>query len=338
MLLGTPSGTVDLRTGNLRAARRDDYITKQTAVAPALSPATPLWDAFLQDATAGDAGLIRFLRQWFGYCLTGDTREHALMFGYGPGGNGKSVLLNTVAGIMEDYCRQAAMDTFTAAHGDRHPTDLAMLRGARMVCASETEEGRAWAESRIKQMTGGDMISARFMRQDFFEYRPQFKLVVIGNHKPVLKNVDEAAKRRFNVVPFLHTPSTPDRTLEARLKAEWPGILLWMIGGCIDWQRNGLVRPDVVAAATAEYFEAQDYFGRWLADRAIVDAALATKPAHLLASFREWCAENGEPVTDNRSMRGMIERTPGLKYVTLRGSQLVRGIGVGPTNRRWRGG
>ena len=329
-LLGTPEGTVDLRTGSIRPGCTDDYLTKQTAVAPAETPHTPLWDAFLLDATAGDTALIRFLRQWFGYCLTGDTREHALLFGYGPGGNGKSVLLNTAAGIMGDYCRQAAMDTFTAAHGDRHPTDLAMLRGARMVCASETEEGRAWAESRIKSLTGGDMISARFMRQDFFEYRPQFKLVVIGNHKPVLKNVDEAARRRFNVVPFLNTPSVPDRQLETKLKAEWPAILRWMIEGCLDWQRNGLVRPKVVATATAEYFEAQDYFGRWLSDCAIMDQNLASKPSVLLSSFREWCAQNGEPMTDNRAMRGMIERTPPLRYVTLKGSQLVRGIGLKP--------
>ena len=122
-----------------------------------------------------------------------------------------------VAAILKDYAATAAMDTFTASKSDKHPTDLAMLRGARLVTASETEEGRAWAESRIKQMTGGDRITARFMRQDFFEYIPQFKLMIVGNHKPVLHNVDDAAKRRFNIAPFLLKPETPDRELEAKL-------------------------------------------------------------------------------------------------------------------------
>ena len=329
-LLGTPAGTVDLRTAVMHPGNPADYITKQTAVSPAETPHAPLWDAFLLEATDGDTELIRFLRQWFGYCLTGDTREHALLFGFGPGGNGKSVLLNTVAGIMGDYCRQAAMETFTASSGDKHPTDLAMLRGARMVCASETEEGRAWAETRIKALTGGDVIAARFMRQDFFEYRPQFKLVVIGNHKPVLRNVDEAARRRFNVVPFVHTPTKPDRDLEAKLRAEWPGILRWMIEGCLDWQKHGLVRPKVVKDATAEYFEAQDFFARWLNECAKLAPTLESKPAILLASFRDWCAANGEPMTDNTKMRGMIERTAGLKYVKTNGTRYVRGIGLNP--------
>jgi putative DNA primase/helicase len=201
-LLGTPAGVVNLRTGILRPAERTGYITRQAAVAPDVTAGRLLWDRFLEEATLDDKGLQRFLQQVAGYCLTGDVREHALFFVYGPGGNGKSVFLNVLAGLMGDYATTAAMDSFTASVTDKHPTDLAMLQGARMVSASETEEGRAWAESRIKQMTGGDTIRARFMRQDFFEYRPQFKLVIVGNHKPVLRNVDDAARRRFNIIPF----------------------------------------------------------------------------------------------------------------------------------------
>src|SRR5436190_113345 len=145
---------------------------------------------------------IRFLQQWAGYCLTGVTREHALVFVFGPGGNGKTVFINVLTGIVADYATTAAMETFAVSHSDRHPTDLAMLRGARLVTASETEEGRAWAETRIKQMTGGDKIAARFMRQDFFEYVPQFKLWITGNHKPGLRSVGEAIRRRMNLIPF----------------------------------------------------------------------------------------------------------------------------------------
>ncbi len=151
-LLGTPGGTVDLRTGVLRSARQEDFITKITAVAPAETPECPLWLKFLEEATNYDTQYIRFLGQWCGYSLTGDIREDALLFIFGPGKNGKTVYLNTQSGIMADYCTHAAMDTFTASHGDRHPTDLAMLRGARMVCAAETEQGRQWAEARIKQL------------------------------------------------------------------------------------------------------------------------------------------------------------------------------------------
>ena len=333
-LLGTPGGTVDLHTGKLRPARQADYITKQTATAPADAAGCTQWLAFLEAATAGDNGMIRFLQQWCGYCLTGDTREHALLFGYRPGGNGKGVFVNTITGIMGAYARTAAMETFTASQGDRHPTDLAMLRGARLVTASETEEGRAWAESRIKQLTGGDTISARFMRQDFFEFRPQFKLTLMGNHKPMLKNVDDAARRRFNLAPFLHKPVKPDRELETKLQAEWPGILAWMIAGCLDWQRNGLVRPKVVTDATTEYFKAQDHFGRWLAECCEIDPAASTKPAHLLHHFTRWCQANGEPITDNRQLRGMIERTPGLRYATNKGIQWVRGIAFKPLPTR----
>ncbi|WP_249208706.1 phage/plasmid primase, P4 family [Acetobacter okinawensis] len=281
---------------------------------------------------------MTFLKRWCGYCLTGDTREHALVFGYGPGGNGKSVFLNVLSKIMGDYATVAAMDTFTASHGDRHSTDLAMLRGARLVTASETEEGRAWAESRIKQMTGGDPITARFMRQDNFTFQPQFKLTIVGNHKPVLKNVDEAARRRFNIVPFIHKPNSPDKDLELKLQEEWPGILHWMIQGCLEWQREGMPRPAVVREATAEYFEAQDTFGQWLAERCILDPGLETKPSMLLKDFQEWCRNNGEPESDNKRMRGMLERTNGIRYVKTRGIRAVRGIGLNPSlseQKRW---
>lgn len=340
-LLATPGGVVDLRTGILREAMPEDMITRVTAVAPAPDGTeAPIWRAFLLQATKEDYQLIGFLKRWFGYCLTGSTKEHALFFGYGQGGNGKSVLLNTMARIMGDYAVVAAMETFTASQGDKHPTDLAMLRGARLVTATETEEGRAWAESRIKQITGGDPVSARFMRQDFFTYIPQFKLTIAGNNKPILRNVDEAARRRFNIVPFLHKPEKKDLELEAKLQAEWPAILRWMIDGCLAWQADGLTKPDVVAAATDEYFEAQDYFRRWLSECCILDATLSTKPVDLLGNFNQWCQANAEPVADNRKLRGMLERTQGLRYVTNRGTQFVRGIGLQRPheNEGWRGG
>ena len=338
-LLATPGGTVDLRTGTLRPADPHDYCTRSTAVAPA-GPGTPApaWHRFLADATGNDAELAAFLQRWAGYCLTGDTREHALLFVYGPGGNGKTVFANTLSGIAGSYATVAPMDTFTAQHGDRHPTDLAMLRGARLVTASETEEGRAWAESRIKQMTGGEPITARFMRMDFFTFTPAFKLMLIGNHKPVLRNVDEAARRRFRIVPFLTTPAVPDLQLADRLRAEWPAILRWMIDGCLAWQRHGLGQPDAVKTATDEYFEAQDAFGAWAADRCIFDHQLQERPSRLLADFNEWADVNGERPTNRNRLRGWIERQAGLRYKRLKGADYVAGIGLRPAGVGRRGG
>ena len=173
-LLNTPGGVIDLRTGTKRDALPTDYVTKMTAVAPGGS--CPMFLAFLDEVLGGDVELVAYVQRMLGYCLTGVTTEHALFFCYGTGANGKGTLLNTVAHIMGDYHRTAPIETFTASNSERHPTDLAGLVGARLVTVSETEKGRRWAESRIKQLTGGDMVSARFMRQDFFDYMPQFKL------------------------------------------------------------------------------------------------------------------------------------------------------------------
>lgn len=264
LLLGTPGGTVNLQTGRTRPADPADAITKLTAVGPGTSADCPRWLQFLDEATGSDADLIGFLQRWCGYCLTGLTREHALVFVYGPGGNGKSVFLNVLTGILADYATTASMDTFTASKSDRHPTDMAMLRGARVVTASETEEGRAWAEAKVKQLTGGDPVSARFMHKDFFTFTPAFKLTVVGNHQPTLKNVDEAIRRRFNIVPFTRKPERPDPQLEEKLRVEWPSILRWMIEGAVAWQRDGLTRPETVKAATDDYFADQDAMAQWL--------------------------------------------------------------------------
>jgi putative DNA primase/helicase len=287
-LLGTPGGTVELPTGMLRPAEPIEMITKITAVAPADKAVCPIWLRFLEEATGGDPDLIRLLQQWFGYCLTGSTAEHALAFVHGDGGNGKSVFLNTVTGIMGDYAVTAAMDSLTASIGDRHSADLAMLRGARLVAASETEQGRNWAENRIKALTGGDPITARFMRGNFFTYKPAFKLTIVGNHAPALSTVDAAMRRRINIVPFVHQPEKPDHTLERRLRKEWPGILRWAILGCLDWRQNGLIRPACVTSATESYFEDQDLMGQWLTQCCEVEVGNARLWANTTDLYLSW--------------------------------------------------
>ena len=336
MLLGTPAGTVDLQTGELRPARSEDGITKSAAVAPAEEADCPLWRKFLVETFAGDEALIAFAQRWAGYCLTGLTREHGLVFGYGEGGNGKSVFVNALGGIMADYAVTAAMDTFIASHGDKHSTDLAMLRGARMVTASETEEGRQWAESRVKAMTGGDPVTARFMRQDNFTFLPTFKLFIIGNHKPGLRNVDEAARRRFNLVPFTNKPAVKDLRLEEKLKGEWPGILRWAIDGCLAWQRGNLMPPESVRSATETYFGEQDTFSAWVEE----DCELTPGNTHrtefsadLYAAWQRYAKAAGEAPMIRKAFGERMQRTGAQPYKGSGGVRMYRGVALRPHAR-----
>ena len=314
-LLATPAGTVDLRTGETFTARPADNITLMTSTGPAAGRPEK-WLAFLDQSTGGNPELIRFLQQIAGYCLTGLTREHALFFLYGSGGNGKGVFVNTLMRIMDEYATAAPMSTFTSSKFDSHPTDLADLAGSRMVTASETDEGRSWAEARIKQMSGGDPIKARFMRQDFFQYQPQFKLVFLGNHKPVLVNVDDAARRRFNIIPFTYQPKTPDLDLEDKLKAEHGQILQWMIDGCLDWQAVGLTRPAIVTEATTAYFSEQDLFAQWL-DECTEKASerVGERTTKLFSSWKTYAENAGDAAGTQKSFREKLDRA-GYEYLS----------------------
>jgi putative DNA primase/helicase len=293
-ILNTPGGIVDLKTGAMRPAQPSDYCTKSTAVAP--GGECPRWQKFLTDVTAGDSELIGFLQRLFGYALSGSVREHSLAFVYGPGGNGKGVLLNTLVGIWHDYAAAAPAETFMEARGERHPTELAGLKGHRLVVAQEVDEGRRWNESRLKSITGGDPIQARFMRGDFFTFSPQFKLVIAGNHRPRLNSVDEAIRRRLFLIPFdvVIPASRRDPDLAEKLRAEWPGILAWCIAGCLDYLDRGLAAPDRVRAATDSYFSAQDLFADWLDDRAETGADYWATPRSLFESWTSFMEAAGE--------------------------------------------
>ena len=263
--------------------------------------------------------------------LTGRTDEQILAFAHGPGANGKIVFMNTVAGVMGDYHRHAPIETFTASLVDRHPTELAALRGARLVTAVETEEGRRWAEAKIKSLTGGDRIAARFMRQDFFEYVPQFKLLIAGNHKPGLRSVDEAIRRRFNLIPFIVTIPAEERDpdLVEKLKAEWPGILAWMIEGCLDWQEGGLAAPEAVTAATAAYLEAEDALSAWIDETCERDPAAWSSSSDLYRSWKAWADRTGEHGgSQKRFSQAMSDRGIEAKRQPGTGRTGFQGVGL----------
>jgi putative DNA primase/helicase len=330
-LLNTPGGVIDLRTGERRDHRAEDYMTKITAVAPDASCPTPLLSKFLDRVTDGDKKLQAYLARVTGYSLTGVTTEHALFFLHGGGANGKGVFMNTIACVLGDYHRTAPIEVFTATNNEQHPTQLAMLRGARLVTATETEEGRRWAESRIKTLTGGDRIAARFMRQDFFEYTPQFKLMISGNHKPGLRSDDEAIRRRLNLVPFDVTipEAERDKELTGKLKAEGPGVLAWMIAGCLEWQRVGLAPPKIVTEATDAYLEDEDTIKLWVDEVCLQGEQYWTATNQLFASWQDWAEARGEYVIPSRRF---VQRLEALGFERHRPNQVrgFRGLGLTP--------
>jgi putative DNA primase/helicase len=327
-LLNTPSAVVDLKTGRKRANERADRMTKITTAAPGGD--CPQWTAFLSDVTGSDSDLRDYLQRVVGYCLTGVTSAHALFFLYGTGANGKSVFANVIGTILGNYASTASMDTFVETRGDRHPTDLAGLRGARFVTAIETEQGRRLNESKVKAITGGDKISARFMRQDFFEYTPQFKPVIVGNHKPAIRNIDEAMKRRMHMIPFTVTipPERRDGRLTEKLLAERDGILAWAVAGCLAWQRDGLKPPASVLSATEEYFEAEDALGRWLDERCVRDVNAKSLTAELFTNWKQWAETSGEFIGSQRRFSDLLITRGVEKWRNHAGVRGFQGIGL----------
>lgn len=313
-LFNATNGTVDLRTGELRPHDKDDHLTKVAGSRISDGHDCPQWAAFIDRITDGDIELAGFLQRMVGYAMTGSTREQCLFFLFGHGANGKSVFLSVISHVLGDYHITAPIETFTEVEGNRHPTELASLFGARLVTSIETEEGRRWSESKIKSLTGGDRISARFMRQDFFEFTPQFKLIIAGNHKPTLRTIDEAIRRRFRLVPFAVTipEHERDHELPAKLMAEAPGILRWAIAGCLEWQETGLAPPEAVLEATAEYLQAEDVISAWIDECCMPDITAWKSSTDLFNSWSQWCQRSGEYVGSHRKFSQKLINRPGI--------------------------
>jgi P4 family phage/plasmid primase-like protien len=214
-----------------------------------------------------------------------------IVFLYGTGRNGKSTFIKTVKNIFNDYAIVAPMEMFLTAKYDRHPTEIARLKGVRLVVAHETTKGRAWDEAKIKNLTGGDDLTGRFMRGDFFDFKPTHKLLISGNTKPSLRYVDVAMRARFILVPFMVTIPEGERDpdLAKKLRAEWPAILRWMIDGCLEWKRDGLKVPQIIRQATEDYLAEQDTLGQWIADCIETDPNAFTLTRVLFKSWKPWC-------------------------------------------------
>jgi putative DNA primase/helicase len=307
-LLNTPDGVVDLRTGKLRAHSSGDYMTQITAVGPGGD--CPRFKAFMNEVMAGDEEMVAFVQRVLGYCLTGDISEEAIFFLHGTGQNGKGVLTSTIEWILADYCKSANDELFTQTHNDRHPTEVARLQGARMVLVTEVEEGKRWAEAKLKKLTGGDTLTAHFMRQDFFQFKPRFKPLISGNHKPQIKSVDVAMRRRLNLITFSVTipPEKRDNELKTKLRAEGPGILQWMIEGCLAYQRIGLAAPQSVVDATDLYFKDEDSIAGWIEERCEVGKGLKDAASKLFASWKHFAEKAGLYAGNTKRFKAEMSR------------------------------
>ena len=327
-LLGCPGGVLDLMAGKMIEPEQEQYITKRCAVAPK-SGAPTLWLEFLKTVTAEDDSLIAYLQRFAGYALTGETAEHALVFLHGSGANGKTVFLHTLSGIMGDYAVAAGIETFTEQKQEHHSTEIARLRGARLVVTEETEQAGHWAEGRIKRLTGGGKIAAHFMRADDFEFTPQFKLLIAGNHKPALRSVDEAIRRRFHLVPFAVTipQEQRDTQLFEKLRAEWSQILNWMVEGCLAWRDAGLGMPESIQEASAEYLKDEDTLIQWIDECCERDPAARSESSVAYRNYLTWCERSGEHSwSRKRWVNGLEER--GFKRVRTATQRMISGFSL----------
>lgn len=311
--INTPLGIVDLRTGELQDHDPLAYHTKMAAVGP-LEGKPVKWLAFLEEALGGDPELITFMQTLAGYWLTGSTDEQQFTFIWGPGGNGKGVFANAIADVMGDYSTRTPANTFAATRNEAHPEQLARLRGARLVLTTETQEGQAWDESKVKTATGGDVIAARFMGKDSFEFMPRFKLLFLGNHKPRIRNIDAAMKRRIHLVPMTVTPKTVNKKLSTELKAEWPQILAWAIEGAVRWYADGELKvPKAVRSATDEYFGEEDIVGQFISE--CCDTTHHTQfeaTVDLFEAWTNWATHQGEMVRTQTWLARQINGRPGI--------------------------
>jgi putative DNA primase/helicase len=314
-VLNVSNGVVDLRDGKLIPHDSRQLLTRLCPVEFDPKAECPLWRKFISEIFA-DPELVDHIQKVVGYVLGASVKEQKLFILWGTGANGKSTFVETLLSLMGTYAKSAAPDLLMVK-GDAHPTEIADLHGHRLVVCSETEEGRRLAEARVKLLTGGDTLTARRMREDFWTFKPVHKLLLLTNHKPQLHGTDIGIRRRLHLIPFNVTfaPDAQDRNLERKLKAELPGILRWAIEGAIRWYRDGLGEPAAVKDATGTYVADQDIIGQYVTECCIVATWAKVKASSLYANYRDWCEAQGETSVSMKRFgqsvdeRGFTKRT-----------------------------
>jgi putative DNA primase/helicase len=306
-LLNVLNGTIDLRTGELREHRREELITKLVPVEYDPNATAPTWEAFLKRALPGEE-LRAFVQRAVGYSATGDTSEQCMFIHHGPGANGKSTFQETVSAALGDYAMRTPTETLLVKRSGGVPNDVARLKGARPVTASETEEGRRLAESLVKDLTGQDTISARFMWAEWFDFKPTHALHLSTNHKPEIRGTDPAIWRRIRLVPWGVTipPAEQDKKLPEKLRGELPGVLAWIVHGCSAWLREGLQAPEEVRKATRAYRAEMDVLAAFLADCCVRGGDEEAFAGELWGAWKRWSEETGEQTGSQKLFGGRL--------------------------------
>ena len=334
-LLNCQNGILDLSTGGLYPHDPRKLMTRIVCCDYDPSATCPTWLKFLNRIMAGNAGLIEFLQQAVGYSLTGDTSEQSLFFCHGDGANGKSTLLETLRQALGTYAQQADFTTFLMRHDAAIRNDIARMVGTRFVTAIEVGDNRRFSEALLKQLTGGDTVTARFLFKEFFEFRPAFKVFLAANHKPIIKGTDHAIWRRIRLIPFSVTIPEKDRDpkLSDKLKKELPGILAWAVQGCLKWQQRGLQIPPEVTEATKTYRNEMDLINEFLTECCILDSSKLVPKSALYNIYEQWCKEAGERPESKRSLGSrLIERGFDPNKKDENGNRIWSGIGLKSDN------
>ncbi|MFE2353429.1 phage/plasmid primase, P4 family [Streptomyces parvulus] len=304
MLLNTPAGAVNLTDGTLIPPDPAQMHTRSTSVAPDLEMTTPRWDRFLEQTFGGDEQLLHYVQRMAGYSASGSVKWHVLPFLHGPGGNGKGVFLNVLRNLLGDYAATAP-NAFLMAGGQRHETEIARLHGLRLVIASEVNQDAKFDEAKVKELTGGDGLTARFMRQDHFTFEPTHKLWLMGNHQPRVSAGGQSFWRRLRLMPFTRTPTEIIEDLDLLLiNEEGPGILSWVIAGAVEVFRDGLRDPESVKAATAQYAAEEDALARFLDEACTVGGGVQVRTVTEVfrTAYERWCRAEGEDPMPSRQL------------------------------------
>lgn len=335
-LLTVNNGTLDLKSGKLLPHSREDFITKYAPVTFDPSAECPRFLRFLRQIMDGQQALIDYLQRLIGYTLTGQVTESILPIMYGQGSNGKTTLLTVIQDLLGPELSGAAPPgLLMAKRGESHPTELADLQGKRLVVASETGSGKAMAIEIMKQLTGGDKIKGRFMRQDFFEFTATHKIYLLTNHKPVIRDLEYAVWRRVKLIPFTVTISGKriDKELGAKLAAEKSGILNWALAGCLEWQANGLQDPPEVQAATRTYREESDVLADFIADCCYLQTSAKTSVATMYRTYEAWARQSGEKAVMSKTSLGrrLMARSE-ITQAVHKNMRFWFGVGIKNTN------
>ncbi|MEU9560334.1 phage/plasmid primase, P4 family [Streptomyces fumanus] len=327
-LLSFRNGTVNLRTGELRPHSKADMLTYCLDIDYDPAASCPRWEQFLTEVFPNDPDLVPYMQRLIGYGITGYTDEQAFAVLWGKGANGKSVLTDTLSSVFRTISKTTPFATFEEKPNGGIPNDIAALRGARLVMASEGESGKPMSEAVLKRVTGKDMIAARFLRQEFFEFKPSFLLMLATNHKPKFRGQDEGLWRRVKMIPFTRyfAPHERDYSLDKKLEAEAKGIAAWAVRGAVQWFAEGLKDPASISAATKEYKETSDALAGFFPGVLVRDDSTRMDGAQAYQDYREWCEAEGLPskeVWSRRAFYSAMEERGIQRVRTAKGMALV---------------